>query len=94
MVLVLEDLINQYPFTIFNFHSDRGGENINYQVADLFHRLSIEQTKGRSNHCYDNTLVETKNGSAVRKNMGWEHIHQALANEINRHHQNYFNPLS
>jgi hypothetical protein len=91
MIPALEDMIAQYPFIIFNFHSDRGGENINYQVADLFHRLLIKQTKGRSNHCNDNALVETKNGSVVRKNMGWMHINKNLADKINDYYRNYFN---
>src|SRR3989344_5307205 len=30
MLPALQELIDQYPFKIFNFHSDRGGENINY----------------------------------------------------------------
>lgn len=70
MIPAIEELIDQYPFIIFNFHSDRGGENINYQIADLLQRLLIKQTKSRSNHCNDNALVETKNGSVIRKNMG------------------------
>lgn len=92
MIPALEDLINQYPFLIFNFHSDRGGENINYQVADLLNRLLIKQTKGRSNHCNDNALVETKNGSVVRKNMGWMHINQSLADKVNNYYRNFLNP--
>jgi len=88
----IEDMIDQYPFVIFNFHSDRGGENINYEVADLLQRLLIKQTKNRSRHPNDNALVETKNGSVIRKNMGWEHIHQDLAGKINQYYRNYFNP--
>lgn len=92
MIPALEDLMNQYPFLIFNFHSDRGGENINYQVADLLQRLLIKQTKSRSNHCNDNALVETKNGSVVRKNMGWMHINQGLADKVNDYYRNFLNP--
>lgn len=92
MIPAIEDLINQYPFVIFNFHSDRGGENINYQTADLLQRLLIKQTKGRSNHCNDNALVETKNGSIIRKNMGWQHINQSLADKVNNYYRNFFNP--
>lgn len=92
MIPAIEDLINQYPFVIFNFHSDRGGENINYQIADLLQRLLIKQTKGRSNHCNDNALVETKNGSVIRKNMGWTHINQSLADKVNDYYRNFFNP--
>lgn len=92
MIPAIEEAIDQFPFIIFNFHSDRGGENINYQVADLLQRLFIKQTKGRSNHCNDNALVETKNGSVIRKNMGWQHINQSLADEVNNYYRNFFNP--
>lgn len=92
MLPALEQLIDQYPFVVFNFHSDRGGETINYQVADLLQRLVIKQTKSRSRHATDNALVETKNGSVIRKNMGWEHINQQLADQVNHYYQNYFNP--
>lgn len=88
----LEDILNQYPFIIFNFHSDRGGENINYQVANMLQRLLIKQTKSRSYHSNDNALVETKNGSVIRKNMGWEHIDQVFCDKINRYYTTFFNP--
>jgi len=92
MLPALEDIISQYPFKIFNFHSDRGGENINYQVAGLLQRLIIKQTKSRSYHSNDNALCETKNGSVIRKNMGWEHIDQKFCDKINIYYKNYFNP--
>lgn len=92
MIPAIEEIISQYPFTIFNFHSDRGGETINYQVASFLQRLLIKQTKSRSNHCNDNALVETKNGSVIRKNMGWQHINQGLADTVNRYYKNFFNP--
>lgn len=92
MIPALEGIFGQYPFIIFNFHSDRGKETINYLVADLLQRLLIKQTKSRSYHSGDNALVETKNGSVIRKNMGWEHINQNLVNEINSYYRNFFNP--
>jgi len=88
----LLEIFDQYPFTIFNFHSDRGKETINYVVADLLQRLVIKQTKSRSYHSGDNALVETKNGSIIRKNMGWEHINQGMVDEINSYYKNFFNP--
>jgi len=91
MLPVLEEIIAQYPFVIFNFHSDRGKETINYLVADLLQRLVIKQTKNRSYHSGDNALCETKNGSVIRKNMGWEHINQSMCNEINNYYENFFN---
>lgn len=92
MIPAIEELIKQYPFVIFNFHSDRGGENINYQVAYLLHKLLIRQTKSRSNHCNDNALVETKNGSIIRKNLGWQHINQGLADKVSDYFRDFFNP--
>ena len=92
MIPALEEIFDQYPFIIFNFHSDRGKETINYLVADLLQRLLIKQTKNRSYHSGDNALVETKNGSVIRKNMGWEHINQDLTDEINSYYKSFFNP--
>lgn len=92
MIPALEDMMSQYPFVIFNFHSDRGGETINYNVADLLNRLIVKQTKSRSNHCNDNALAETKNGGVIRKNMGWEHINQQFATPINDYYKHFFNP--
>ena len=59
---------------------------------DLLQRLLIKQTKSRSYHSGDNALVETKNGSVIRKNMGWEHINQDLVYDINSYYKNFFNP--
>lgn len=92
MLPALLEIFSQYPFHIFNFHSDRGHETINYLVAQLLQRLLIKQTKSRSYHSGDNALVETKNGSIIRKNMGWEHINQKFCNEINYYYKNFFNP--
>lgn len=92
MLPALELLLDQFPFVIFNFHSDRGGETINYLVADMLQHLLIKQTKSRSNHPNDNALVETKNGSIIRKNMGWEHIHSQFANTITEYYRLWFNP--
>lgn len=92
MLPALVEIFAQYPFTLFNFHSDRGRETINYLVAELLHKLLIKQTKNRSYHSNDNALIETKNGSVIRKNMGWEHINQGLCNDINSYYQNFFNP--
>lgn len=92
MLPALYQMIDQYPFVIFNFHSDRGSESINYLVAELLTKLHIRQTKSRSRHPNDNALVETKNGAVVRKNMGWEHLDNGASDLINRFYQDWFNP--
>lgn len=88
----LELMFSQYPFTVFNFHSDRGSEFINHLVAQILNKLLIKQTKSRSRHCNDNALVETKNGSVVRKNMGYCHINQDKADRINDYYRMFLNP--
>jgi hypothetical protein len=92
MIPALLEILDQYPFVIFNFHSDRGKETINYQVASMLQQLVIKQTKSRSYHSGDNALAETKNGSVIRKNMGWQHINQEFVDEINQYYKNHFNP--
>jgi len=87
----LLDILGQYPFTVFNFHSDRGGENINWKVCWLLKKALIKQTKSRAGKPNDNSLVETKNGSVIRKNMGWQHIHQSMCDDINHYYTNFFN---
>lgn len=89
---LLEQLIDQYPFVIFGFHSDNGSEYINYVVAELLNKLLIKQTKSRTRHCNDNALVEGKNGSRIRKHMGHRFIPQVAAPQINTFYQKYFNP--
>lgn len=84
-------LIEQYPFKIINFHSDNGSEYINKTVAKLLNKLRIDQTKSRPRHSNDNGLVETKNGAIIRKHMGYIHIPQVYANDINEFYKKYFN---
>lgn len=80
---LLADLIAQFPFRIQGFHSDNGSEYINKVVAKLLNKLLVEQTKSRARHCNDNALVEGKNGSIVRKHMGYVHIPQRYAGAMN-----------
>src|SRR5579864_7701394 len=71
LIPLLEQLLEQFPFTIRGFHSDNGSEFINYMVAKLLGKLLIEQTKSRAQHSGDNGLVETKNAAIVRKHIGF-----------------------
>jgi len=88
---LLCDLLEQFPFVIRGFHSDNGGEYINKVVARLLNKLLIDQTKSRSRHTNDNALVEGKNGSIVRKHMGYMHIPRGYAGAINRFYKEHFN---
>jgi hypothetical protein len=58
----------------------------------LLNKLHIELTKSHPRHSNDNGLVESKNGSIVRKVLGHFHIPQKWAPELNEFHENYFIP--
>jgi transposase InsO family protein len=88
---LLEDSINQYPFKIVNFHSDNGSEYINKIVVKLLNKMMISQTKSRPRKSNDNALAESKNGSIVRKNMGYVHIPRQFAPMINDFCKKYLN---
>lgn len=92
LIPVLEQLLDQFPFTIRGFHSDNGSEFINYTVAKLLGKLLIEQTKSRAHRTGDNGLVESKNGAIVRKHMGFGHIGAQHAEAVNRFHRQHLNP--
>jgi transposase InsO family protein/transposase len=92
LAVVLEDLLSQFPFRIRGFHSDNGGEFVNQTVAQLLNKLLIRFTRSRPRHSNDNGLVESKNGSVIRKNLGYVHIPQACADLLNSYHQTYLNP--
>lgn len=68
--------MDAFPFAIRGFHSDNGSEYINRRVAELLENLLIEQTN-------DNALAESKNASTVRKYLGYSHIPQHFASQVN-----------
>jgi len=88
---VLAAAILMFPFIIRGFHSDNGTEFINRQVAAMLTGLLIKQSKSRSGRTNDNALVEGKNGSVIRKHMGYWHIERRHADGINRFYTEYFN---
>jgi transposase InsO family protein len=89
---LLENMLNQFPFRIRGFHSDNGGEYVNRIVADLLNKLLIRFTRSRPRRPDDNGLVESKNGSVIRKNLGYSHIPQSCANLLNVYHRENLNP--
>jgi hypothetical protein len=78
LIPVLEQLPEQFPFTIRGFHSGNGSEFINCTVAGLLDKLLIEQTKSRAHRTGDNGLVEAKNRSD-RTQAHWVRPHRRAA---------------
>ena len=88
---VVKALLKLFPFNIYEFHSDNGSEYINKITAKLLNKLHIELTKSRSRHSNDNALVESKNGSIIRKMYGRNYISQKYAIIMNEFNQKYVN---
>jgi len=89
---VIQQLLEGFPFRILGFHADNGSEYINHKVARLLDKLQAEFTKSRPRHSNDNGLAETKNGAIVRKQLGYAHIPQHFATEVNAFCRDYLNP--
>jgi transposase InsO family protein len=89
---VLEQLLEDFPFTILGFHADNGSEYINHTVARLLNKLHIEFTKSRPRTTNDNALAETKNAAIVRKHLGYAHIPQRFATQVNAFCRAFLNP--
>src|SRR3990170_4369509 len=89
---VIEVLLASFPFRILGFHADNGSEYINKTVAAMLEKLRVEFTKSRPRHSNDNGLAETKNGAIVRKHLGYSHIPQRFAMEVNAFCREFLNP--
>ncbi len=89
---VLELILQEFPFVLHGFHSDNGSEFVNKVVSKLLNKIHIRFTKSRPRHCNDNGLVETKNGSVIRKQLGYTYIPQKCAGMINEFNRDFFNP--
>ncbi|WP_236631710.1 hypothetical protein [Endozoicomonas numazuensis] len=80
------------PFKLRGFHSDNGSKYINGRVSELLEKLRINFTKSRARKTNDNALVESKNGAIIRKMLGYAHIPQEYATEINEFNRNHLTP--
>lgn len=89
---VLAEMLAAFPFTIQGVHADNGSEYINHRVAAMLNKLNAEFTKSRPRRSNDNALAETKNGAVVRKFLGYSHIPQRFAAQVNDFCREYLNP--
>ena len=89
---VIEALLQAFPFRILGFHADNGSEYINHKVAKMLDKLAAEFTKSRPRHSNDNGLAEAKNGAIIRKHLGYSHLPQRFATEINAFCAEHLNP--
>jgi transposase InsO family protein len=88
MLPARKKILAAFDLKIRDFRADNGGEYINYTVAGLLEKLHSEFTKSRPRHSNDNGLVESKNGSVIRKLYSYTHMPQQYAadfTELNSH---------
>jgi transposase InsO family protein len=91
LIPLLKRIIQAYPFKILGFHADNGSEYINKHVVKLLNKLLIELTKSRPRHSNDNALVESKNGSIIRKWLSYGFIDKNFASDLNKFYFGCFN---
>ena len=61
-------LITSFPLAIRAFHTDNDSKYINRRVAEFLDKLHIDEfTRFRPRRSHDNALVESRNGSIVRR---------------------------
>ncbi len=89
---MLAALLAQFPFVVREFHADNGSEYINHTVVNLLQRLHVHLSKSRPRRHNDNALVETKNGSIIRKHLGYSHIPAGCAGLVDDWCQQWLNP--
>ena len=80
----MEDIL---PFAIKGFHSDNGGEFINWHLESYYRKRPqpVEMTRGRPGKKNDNPHVEQKNYTHVRLLLGWSRIEDSeLIRDINQ----------
>ena len=93
LIPVLEAMLHQFPFRILGFHCDNGSEFLNHKVVQLLGKLLVEEfTKSRAYKTTDNAMVEGKNGSVVRRQIGYGAIGAEHAEEFQKFYTAYLNP--
>ena len=99
-VLTVIDVVRQVlPFQLLGIDSDNGSEFINYDLLGYCEKEKITFTRSRAYRKNDQAHVEEKNGSVVRRMVGYnryegEQAYQALVKlySLLRLYINYFQP--
>lgn len=73
---LLKKMESRMPFQMKGFHSDNGGEFVNYHLHSYYknRNIPIEMTRGRPGKGNDNPHVEQKNYTHVRCLLGYQRI--------------------
>jgi hypothetical protein len=83
---LLRRIEDRIPFSIRGFHTDNGGEFINYHLHSYYQerQIPVLMTRGRAGKKNDNPHVEQKNYTHVRLLLGYQRIEDPkLIRDIN-----------
>jgi hypothetical protein len=87
------------PIEMVGFDSDNGGEFMNHLIHDYCETENIKLTRGREGEKNDQNYVEEKNGSVVRRLVGYSRLEGQAACDLlaalyraARLYVNYFQP--
>jgi len=81
VVAALEQMRTPMPFPLRGFDTDNGGEFMNETVAAYCLEHGIPRTRSRPYHKNDQAWVEQKNGSVVRRLVGYRRLEGLAAAE-------------
>jgi hypothetical protein len=84
---LLHQIEQRLPFRVRGFHTDNGGEFLNYHLHRYYRdrKEPVEMTRGRPGAKNDNPHAEQKNYTHVRLLLGYRRIEEpTLVKEINR----------
>lgn len=94
-------LRREAPFQMLGIHSDNGSEFINNTLYQYCQRQGLEFTHSRPYHKNDQPRVEQRNGSLIRRLIGYGRFtsHQAMAQldqvyALACQHANFFRPTA
>jgi len=95
----VEHVRRRLPFPLRGLHSDNGSEFINQSLYSYCSRLGVAFTRSRAHKRNDQPRVEQKNGSLVRRLIGYGRYNTKAAHaqmnriyQLVRLHTNFFQP--
>jgi hypothetical protein len=68
----VEHIESNIPSNTLSRHSDSGSEFLNFYFLNASERAEVNQTRSRSGKKNDNAFIEERNGSIVRKWIGYD----------------------
>lgn len=72
VVAATEDIRRELPFELKGMDSDNGDEFINYELDRYCRKTGVRRFRSRPNKKDDQAHIEQKNGTHVRRLIGWD----------------------